>query len=85
MTQQALPTRQTEPVIKITSDPGVRVCYNSSRAISTIVKMADGKYQVIKLYEGITETCDTYRQAADSAKSAAMTQQPRSTVRRDVA
>lgn len=86
MTQQALSTtQQAEPVIKIANDPGVRICYKSSRAVSMIEKMPDGRYRVVKLYEGTVETCDTYKQAAEEAKSAAMTQQPRSTVRRKVA
>lgn len=79
MTHAAL-TSQAKPVIKIVgNNPDFRICYRSSRAISTIQKMPNGKYVVVKLYEEETTECDHYSTAKKEAASAAMTQAPRTT------
>lgn len=75
MTQQA---QSVEPIIKYSANStDVRICYKSSRAISTIEKMANGLYRVVKLYEGEVQDCDNYTIAREVAKNAAMTQAPR--------
>ena len=82
MTQAA--TNQVEPVIKFShNSPDIRICYKSSRAISTIEKMPNGLYRVVKLYEGEVKDCDTYTEAREEAKNASMTQAPRT--KRDAA
>lgn len=76
MTQTA--NNLVKPVIKFLSkDSDLRVCYKSSRAVSTIQKMADGRYQVVKLYDGEVGQFDDYNEAREVACSAAMTQPPR--------
>jgi hypothetical protein len=76
MTQHT--TTPVEPVIKYSKNStDVRICYKSGRAVSTIQKMEDGKYRVVKLYEEEVTDCGTYNIAREVAKSAAMTQAPR--------
>lgn len=62
-----------KPVIKIASNkPGLRICFKSSRAISTIQKMPNGKYVVVKVYEQEVTEFDKYSEAKQEAISAAM-------------
>ncbi|MNC04881.1 hypothetical protein D3C87_1932250 [compost metagenome] len=69
---------QVEPVIKFANNnPDLRICYKSSRAISTIQRLPDGTYQVVKLYEGEVSEFVNYTKARTEAMSAAMTQAPR--------
>jgi hypothetical protein len=76
MTQAA--ENQVKPVIKrALNNPDLRICYKSTRAISTIQKMADGKYQVVKLYDGEVTECKEYSEAREEACRAAFTQAPR--------
>jgi len=71
---------QVKPIIKQSeNNPDVRICYKSQRAVSTIVKMPDGNYVVVKLYEGEVVDCPNYSKASKEAKTAAMTQAPRTT------
>ena len=48
----------------------MRVCYNNNRAISTIIKLDNGNYRVIKLYEAEAKDCDTYSEAREEAMKA---------------
>lgn len=71
---QVAAASSTRVVIKrSTSNPDMRICSRSSRVISTIEKMPDGKYRVVKLYEDKTIERDRYKDAAAEAMSAAMT------------
>lgn len=64
----------TRVVIKRSaSNPDMRICSRSSRVISTIEKMPNGKYRVVKLYEDVTVERDLYGQAKVEAMGAAMT------------
>lgn len=82
MTQTA--SNQVEPVIKYLNDKSdIRICYKSSRAVSMIQKMPDGRYQVVKLYDGQITECDNYNEAREEACSAGMTKAPRT--KRDAA
>lgn len=82
MTQEE--TSEITPIIKYSkNDSNLRICYKSGRAISTIQKMEDGKYKVVKLYEEEVKECDSYSIAREEAMSAAMTQAPRA--KRDAA
>lgn len=77
-------TNQVKPVIKFAhNNTDLRICYKSSRAVSTIQRLPCGKYQVVKLYESEVTVCNTYTEARDEAQSAAMTQAPRT--KRDAA
>lgn len=69
---------QAAPVIKYSANStDVRICYKSTRAVSTIEKLPNGLYRVVKLYEAEVQDCDNYTIARDVAMSAAMTQAPR--------
>ena len=75
MTQAA--SSEVKPVIKFLNDySDIRVCYKSSRAVSTIQKMPNGKYQVVKVYEGEITECKKYSEAKQEAESAAMLPAP---------
>ena len=77
MTQAAMEL-ESKPVIKMLNDNSdYRVCYKSSRAVSIIQKMPDGKYVVVKLYDGEVTDHDSLGKARVEACSAAMTQAPR--------
>lgn len=68
---------EIKPVIKMLSkDSDIRVCYKSSRAVSTIQKMPNGKYQVVKVYEKEVTECVKYAEARQEAESAAMLPAP---------
>lgn len=67
------PFMQAQPVVKIASNkPGLRICFKSSRAISTIQKMPNGKYVVVSVYEEKIAEFDKYSEAKQEAISAAM-------------
>ncbi|MNZ78405.1 hypothetical protein D3C78_969740 [compost metagenome] len=58
-------------VIKFSyNTPDVRICLDKGRPISTIEKLANGNYRVVKLYEGLVEDYDSYNQARDEALNA---------------
>lgn len=62
-----------KPVIKIANkELGLRICYKSSRAVSTIQKMPDGKYVVVEVYKKIIHEYPKYSQAKKAAESAPM-------------
>lgn len=63
-----------KPVIKIADKQlGLRICYKSSRAVSTIMKMPDGKYTVVEVYKKIIhDELPSYAVAKRVAESAAM-------------
>lgn len=56
-------------ILKNTSD--VRIAYKNNRAIATIIKQPDGKYRVVKMYEGYVKDCDSYNEARTEALTAA--------------
>jgi ribosomal protein L34E len=71
MTQTS--SNQVKPVIKFVNDSSeIRVCFKSSRAVSTIQKMPNGRYVVVKVYEEEVTECDKYSEAKQEAESAAM-------------
>ena len=62
-----------KPVIKIASKKlALRICYVSSRAVSTIQKMPDGRYVVVNVYEKKIAEYDKYSQAKQAAERASM-------------
>ncbi|MDX9668658.1 hypothetical protein [Pseudomonas sp. P8_250] len=65
------------PAATANGTPDLVVCYKSDRAISTIQKMADGRWMVVKLYEEKAAEFDTFWVAEQVATNAAMTQAPR--------
>lgn len=63
-----------KPVIKIANkELGLRICYKSSRAVSTIQKMPDGTYVVVEVYKKIIhDELPSYAVAKRVAESAPM-------------
>ena len=57
--------------VKFTDTPEVRIVYNNNRATATIIKLDDGNYRVVKLYEGYVKDCDSYSEARQEALAAA--------------
>ncbi|MNY39653.1 hypothetical protein D3C86_1743470 [compost metagenome] len=51
----------------------IRNVFTNGRATATIVKNADGKYTVIKLYENAVQACDSYTEAREAALAARTT------------
>ncbi len=70
---QAASALLAKPVIKISASmPELRICFKSSRAVSTIQKMPNGKYVVVKVYENEVTECNKYSEAKREAEGAAM-------------
>lgn len=62
-----------KPLIRIASkELGVRICYLSSRAVSTIQKMPDGRYVVVNVYDKKISEYDKYSEARSAAEKAPM-------------
>lgn len=81
MSQVAAASSTRVVIQRSTSNPDLRICSRSSRIISTIEKMPNGKYRVVKLYEDVMLERDLYGQAKVEAMSAAMTlSEPKVTV-----
>jgi len=59
----------------------VRVCFVNGRAVSTIIKQEDGKYRVVKMYDGYVKDCDSYSEAREEAVTAGVQTPPRQTVK----
>jgi hypothetical protein len=58
--------------IKISANSSdVRIAYVNGRAVSTIVKLENGHYRVVKLYDQYVKDCDTYSEARQEAIHAA--------------
>lgn len=55
-------------ILKNTSD--ARIAYVNNRAVSTIIKLENGNYRVVKLYEGYAKDCETYSEAREEALNA---------------
>jgi len=51
-----------------TSD--IRIAYVNGRAVSTIVKLENGNYRVVKLYDQYVKDCETYSEARTTALEA---------------
>lgn len=74
---QAATNLLARPVIKISSNmPELRICFLSGRAVSTIQKMPNGKYVVVKVYENSITECNRYSEARKEAEGAAMFADP---------
>lgn len=72
-----VPFRRKSP--KEAPETVLQVCHKAGRAISTIQKMPDGKWMVVKLYEENAREYDEYSVAEEVATRAAMQQAPRTT------
>lgn len=55
-------------MLKNSSD--IRVAIVNNRVVSNIIKLENGNYRVVKLYEGYAKDCETYSEAREEALSA---------------
>lgn len=53
-----------------TNTTDVRVVFKNNRAVATILKMEDGRYRVVNLYNQFVKDCDSYTEARNEGMMA---------------